>query len=114
VLAAAVMTALFSMAVCAAAVLVPSPAPVVPLVLAVCVGARLLAPWEAPSALACVPGERSRRRAFGRAPTQRPAAAGGRAPARPLMSDSRWSSSPDPDDAPGRRERDADSANHDE
>jgi hypothetical protein len=61
VLIVALVTALSSMAVCAAAILVPAPAAVVPLVVTVCVGAPLFAGWEAPGALAWVRAERSHR-----------------------------------------------------
>ncbi|HUA45234.1 MAG TPA: hypothetical protein VMA77_08415 [Solirubrobacteraceae bacterium] len=64
VLIVALVTALSSMAVCAAAILAPAPAPVVPLVVAVCVGAPLFAAWEAPEALAWVRAERSHRSAL--------------------------------------------------
>jgi hypothetical protein len=64
VLIVALVTVLSSMAVCAVAILVPAPAPVVPLVVAVCVGGPLFAAWEAPSALAGVRAERVHRRAL--------------------------------------------------
>ena len=64
VLIVALVTVLSSMAVCAAAILAPAPAPVVPLVVAVCVGAPLFAAWEAPGALAWVRTERAHRRAL--------------------------------------------------
>jgi hypothetical protein len=64
VLVVALVTTLLSMAVCAAAVLVPAPAAAVPFVVAVCVGAPLFATWEAPGALAWLRAERSDRRAL--------------------------------------------------
>ena len=64
VLLVALVTTLVSMAVCAAAILVPAPAPAVPFVVAVCVGAPLFAGWEAPSALAWLRAERSQRNAL--------------------------------------------------
>jgi hypothetical protein len=66
VLAGALMTALFSMALSAAAILAHAPAPVVPLVVAVCVGAPLFAAWDAPIALAWVRAERTHRKALSR------------------------------------------------
>ncbi len=66
VLAGAVVTALFSMALCAGAILAHAPAAVVPLVVAVCVGAPLFASWEAPAALAWVRAERTHRDALSR------------------------------------------------
>ena|SRR5438270_116714 len=62
VLIVAALTALVSMATCAAAILVPAPAAAVPLVVACCVGAPMFAGWEAPSALAAVRAERLHRR----------------------------------------------------
>lgn len=64
VLVVAIVTALISMAVCAAAILAPAPAAAVPLVVAVCVGAPMFAGWEVPVALASVRGERGRRKAL--------------------------------------------------
>lgn len=64
VLIVALMTALASMAVCAAAILAPAPAAVVPVVVAVCVGAPLFAAWEAPVALAWMQADRSHRKAL--------------------------------------------------
>jgi len=64
VLIVALVTVLSSMAVCAAAILAPAPAPVVPLVVAICVGAPLFAAWDAPGALARVRAERSHRSAL--------------------------------------------------
>jgi hypothetical protein len=58
------VAALFSVAVCAAAILAPAPAAAVPAVVAVCVGSPLFAAWEAPSALAWVRAERSRDKAL--------------------------------------------------
>jgi hypothetical protein len=66
VLIVALVTVLASMAVCAAAILAPAPAPVVPLVVAVCVGSPLFAAWEAPGALEWVRAERSHRSALAR------------------------------------------------
>jgi hypothetical protein len=66
VLAGAIVTALFSMALCAGAILAHAPAAVVPLVVAVCVGAPLFAAWEAPVALAWVRAERTHRNALSR------------------------------------------------
>jgi hypothetical protein len=66
VLAGALATALFSMALCAGAILAHAPAAVVPLVVAVCVGAPLFAAWEAPAALAWVRSERTHRKALAR------------------------------------------------
>ena len=67
VLAVALLTALISMAMCAAAILSHAPAAVVPLVVAVSVGAPLFAAWEAPGR-ACVDradrAERSGRKAL--------------------------------------------------
>ena len=64
VLAVALLTALISMAMCAAAILSHAPAAVVPLVVAVSVGAPLFAAWEAPGALAWIRAERSGRKAL--------------------------------------------------
>jgi hypothetical protein len=64
VLIVALVTALSSMALCAAAILAPAPAAAVPLVVAVCVGAPLFAAWEAPGALAWVRAERMNRGAL--------------------------------------------------
>ena len=64
VLAVALVTALISMAMCAAAILSHAPAAVVPLVVAVSVGAPLFAAWEAPGALAWIRAERSGRKAL--------------------------------------------------
>jgi hypothetical protein len=66
ILIVAVMTALVCMGVCAAAILVPAPAGVVPLVVTSCIGAPLFAGWEAPGALASVRADRSRRKALTR------------------------------------------------
>jgi hypothetical protein len=66
ILIVAAMTALMCMAVCAAAILVPAPPAVVPLVVASCVGAPLFAGWEAPIALASVRADRSHRKALAR------------------------------------------------
>jgi hypothetical protein len=63
VLVVALVTALSSMAVCAAAILVPAPAAAVPFVVVACVGGPLFAAWEAPGALAWVRAERSHRAA---------------------------------------------------
>lgn len=60
----AFVTAVSSMAFCAAAILVPAPAAVVPLVVTVCIGAPLFASWEAPGALAWMRTERSHRSAL--------------------------------------------------
>lgn len=62
VLIVAALTALVSMAICAAAILAPAPAAAVPLVVSCCVGAPMFAGWEAPSALASVRAERLHRR----------------------------------------------------
>jgi hypothetical protein len=64
VLAVAVVTVLMSMAVCAAAILAPAPAAVVPLVVAICVGAPMFAGWEVPGAVAWVRADRGRRKAL--------------------------------------------------
>jgi hypothetical protein len=56
---AAVVTALLCAGVCAAAVLVPAPATVVPMVVAVCIGGPIFATWEVPRAVAAL---RTRRR----------------------------------------------------
>jgi hypothetical protein len=64
VLVVALVTALMSMAVCAAAILAPAPAAVVPLVVALCVGAPMFAGWEVPGALAWVRADRRRRKAL--------------------------------------------------
>jgi hypothetical protein len=56
---AAVVTALMCAGVCAAAVLVPAPATVVPVVVAVCVGCPMFAAWELPKAVSAL---RMRRR----------------------------------------------------
>jgi hypothetical protein len=64
VLLVALVTALISMAVCTAAILVPAPAPAVPFVVAVCVGAPLFAGWEAPGALAWLRAVRWQRKAL--------------------------------------------------
>ncbi len=61
VLAVALLTALISMAMCAAAILSHAPAAVVPLVVAVSVGAPLFAAWEAPIALAWIRADRAER-----------------------------------------------------
>lgn len=66
ILIVAMMTALVCMGICAAAILVPAPPAVVPLVVASCVGAPLFAGWEAPFALASVRADRSRRKALTR------------------------------------------------
>lgn len=66
VLVVALLTAVISMAICAAAILAPAPAAVVPLVVTICVGAPVFAGWEAPLALASVRAERSRRTALAR------------------------------------------------
>lgn len=52
VLIAALLTALFSAGVCAAAILAPAPAGAVPLIVLVCVGCPIFAAWEVPIALA--------------------------------------------------------------
>ncbi len=62
----AVMTALACMGICAAAIIVPAPTGVVPLVVMSCIGAPLFAGWEAPVALASVRADRSRRKALTR------------------------------------------------
>ncbi len=64
VLAVALVTALIGMAICAAAILAHAPTAVVPLVVAVSVGAPLFAAWEAPGALAWIRAERSGRKAL--------------------------------------------------
>jgi hypothetical protein len=66
ILISAAMTALACMGICAAAILVPAPAAVVPLVVTSCIGAPLFAGWEAPVALASVRADRSRRQALTR------------------------------------------------
>ena len=48
----AVVTALTCAGVCAAAVLVPAPAAVVPLVVTVCIGCPMFAAWDLPRAVA--------------------------------------------------------------
>ena len=60
----AAVTVLASMAMCAAAILTPAPAPVVPIVVVVCVGAPLFSAWDAPDAFARVRSDRWRRRAL--------------------------------------------------
>lgn len=64
VLAAASLTVLVSAAMCAAAVLVPAPGAVVPLVVLICVGCPLFASWQAPSAVAVLRAGRSQERAL--------------------------------------------------
>lgn len=64
VLGMALLAALMSMAICAAAILAHAPAAVVPLVVAVSVGAPLFAAWEAPGALAWIRAESSGRKAL--------------------------------------------------
>ena len=64
VLVVAVVTMLMSMAVCAVAILAPAPAAVVPLVVAICVGAPMFAGWEVPGAVAWVRADRGRRKAL--------------------------------------------------
>lgn len=66
ILIVAVVTALVCMGLCAAAILLPAPPAVVPLVVASCVGAPLFAGWEAPLALASVRADRSGRKALTR------------------------------------------------
>ena len=58
ILIVAVITILVSIALCAAAILVPAPPAAVPLVVMICVGGPLFASWEVPMALA---GLRARR-----------------------------------------------------
>jgi len=52
VLIVALLTTAMSAALCAAAILTPAPAAVVPLVVIVCIGCPLLASWETPDAMA--------------------------------------------------------------
>ena len=54
VVLAAVLTSLISAAVCAAAILAPAPAVVIPLVVAICVGCPMFAGWEVPNAVAAL------------------------------------------------------------
>jgi len=61
ILVAAVLTALASMAVCAAAILARAPGPAVPLVVAICVGCPIFASWEVPVAVASLRADRARR-----------------------------------------------------
>jgi hypothetical protein len=61
VLGVALLTALISMAICAAAILEHAPTAVVPVVVAVGVGAPLFAAWEAPIALAWIRADRAER-----------------------------------------------------
>ncbi len=64
VLIAALLTALFSAGVCAAAILVPAPAAAVPVIALVCVGCPIFAMWEAPVALASLRADRGGGRAL--------------------------------------------------
>lgn len=64
VLLAALLTALVSAAVCAAAILTPAPAGVVPLVVLICIGCPMFAASEAPRALASMRADRAARRAL--------------------------------------------------
>ncbi len=63
VLVTALFTVLISVAICALAVLMPAPAPAVPLVVAICVGCPLFAVWDAPVALRAFRTERAGRTA---------------------------------------------------
>ena len=54
----AALTVLASLAVCAAAILVPAPAAAVPIVALLCVGGPMLASWEVPVALASLRARR--------------------------------------------------------
>jgi hypothetical protein len=54
VLLLAVATALASVALCAAAILAPAPAAVVPLVALICVGCPIFATWEVAQAFAAL------------------------------------------------------------
>jgi hypothetical protein len=64
VLAAALFTALLSAGLCAAAILVPAPAAVVPLVVVICIGCPMLAGWDVPLAVASLRADRSGGRAL--------------------------------------------------
>ena len=57
------VTALVCMGVCVAAVVMPAPAGVVPLIAIVCVGCPMLAGWELARAAAVSPSRRARREA---------------------------------------------------
>ncbi len=59
VLLVAALSALISAATCVVAVLVPAPAPALPLIVAVCVGCPVFAGWEAPFAVAALRAERT-------------------------------------------------------
>ena len=63
-LVAGAMAALISMAVCAAAILVPAPVGAVPFVVAICVGCPLFAGWEVAPAIASRRADRARHRAL--------------------------------------------------
>jgi hypothetical protein len=58
-----VVTALVCMAVCVAAVLMPAPAGVLPLIAIVCIGCPMLAGWELARVAAVSPSRRARREA---------------------------------------------------
>ncbi len=66
VLIAALLTALFSAGVCAAAIMAPAPAGAVPLIVLVCVGCPIFGAWEAPVALASLRADRGGGRALAR------------------------------------------------
>jgi hypothetical protein len=60
ILLAAVLTLLLSAGTCAAAILVPAPAAMVPLLVVICIGAPMFASWELPSAVARLRADRAR------------------------------------------------------
>lgn len=61
ILLVAVLTVLASLAMCAAAILVPAPAAAVPLVAMMCVGCPMFASWEVPVAIASLRAQRGHR-----------------------------------------------------
>jgi hypothetical protein len=63
VLIHSIFTAIVCTAVCAAAVLMPAPAGVLPLIALVCVGCPMLAGWELANVVAASPSRRARREA---------------------------------------------------
>jgi fucose permease len=61
VLLVAAVSVLSSVALCAAAILVPAPAAVVPLVALICVGVPMSVSWEIPAAVAAMRARRGHR-----------------------------------------------------
>jgi O-antigen/teichoic acid export membrane protein len=58
ILLLAALAVMMSLAVCAAAILVPAPPAAVPLVALMCVGCPVFASWDVPLALASLRGQR--------------------------------------------------------